>query len=255
MKIVLKHLTYEHCYNLQFTSLNIIFDNDIIIIISSNFIFFLSDMKHIYIFSVIDDFTNRFLIPLAIPLLLFDSNLRRVITDTGSLLLAFIIGSFSTVISTILTYKILPLKSLGENGWKISSALAARHIGGAINFVSVCETLNVNDGSIVSAAIAADNVVVALYFAFLFYLAVPGDNEEDRDVKEDEGHGQEVKQHIDLEERDIVKNSRGKSDSESITLLSLSVSLAVASCLVTLGKIVTGIALPTGTSVSMIVFV
>lgn len=115
--------------------------------------------------------------------------------------------------------------------------------------------MNVNDGSIVSAAIAADNVVVALYFAFLFYLAVPGgDNEEDRCVKEDKGQ-QEVNQHnIDMEERDIVNNSKVKSDSDSITLLSLSVSLAVASCLVTLGKIVTGIALPTGTSVSMILY-
>ena len=37
----------------------------------------------------------------------------------------------------------------------------------------MADTLNI-DGGVVGAAIAADNVIVALYFAFLFYLATPG---------------------------------------------------------------------------------
>lgn len=138
-----------------------------------------------------------------------------------------------------MTYKILPLSTyLGENGWKISSALAARHIGGAINFVAVCETLNVNEGSIVSAAIAADNVVVALYFAFLFYLAVPG--EDQSEMGNGVGRG-------DDEKKVVVEDSR--TDSDEITMQSLSVSIAVSSCLVTAGKILTRALFP-GTSVS-----
>lgn len=178
------------------------------------------------------------MIPLAIPLLLFDSNLVRVVTDTGSLLLAFIIGSFSTVISTLITWRFIPLSiPLGENGWKICSALAARHIGGAINFVSVCETLNVGDGSIVSAAIAADNVVVALYFAFLFYLAVPGEDKDEIDSQ--------------MIKKDKEEGERSDDDeSVEITMQSLSVSITVASCIVALGKVLTGAVLPTGTSVS-----
>ena len=36
---------------------------------------------------------NRFLLPLAVPLLLFAADLRRVVRDTGRLLLAFLLGT------------------------------------------------------------------------------------------------------------------------------------------------------------------
>ena len=95
---------------------------------------------------------NRFLIPLAVPLLLFDSDLKRVINDTGTLLLAFGVGAVATIVGTIVAFPIVPLSLLGPDvGWRVACALAARHIGGAINFVAVAETLNVG-GSAVSAA-------------------------------------------------------------------------------------------------------
>jgi hypothetical protein len=46
------------------------------------------------------------------------------------MLLAFIVGAISTIIGTLVTYPLLPLKSLGSDSWKVASALAARHIGG-----------------------------------------------------------------------------------------------------------------------------
>jgi len=193
--------------------------------------------------SPVYEFINRYLIPLAIPLLLYDSDLKRVITDTGSLFLAFILGALSTVIATICSYKLIPLSSLGEEGWKVGCALAARHIGGAINFVAVCETLNVG-GSIVSAAIAADNVVVALYFAFLFYLAQPddaatrssSDNSEDKNAR-------------DIISKENITEEEIEQTGEEITMPSLAISIMVASCLATIGKIITKLMLPEGTSV------
>ena len=77
-----------------------------------------------------DGFVNQNLVALAVPLLLFDSNLRRVVNDTGTLLAAFFVGAISTIIGTLITYPLLPLKALGSDGWKVASALAARHIGG-----------------------------------------------------------------------------------------------------------------------------
>ena len=95
---------------------------------------------------------NRYLVPLAVPLLLFDSDRKRVINDTGTLLAAFGIGAFATIVGTLLAFPIIPLTSLGaDTGWRVACALAARHIGGAINFVAVAETLKVG-GSAVSAA-------------------------------------------------------------------------------------------------------
>merc|ERR1740136_408054 len=137
--------------------------------------------------SPIYDIINRSLVPLAVPLLLFDSDLRRVLSSTGTLLLAFLLGAISTVVGTLIAYTLVPLRALGpHDGWRVGAALAARHIGGAINFVAVAETLSVG-GTAVSAAIAADNVVVALYFGVLFYLAKAGDVDVDVDVDVDDG--------------------------------------------------------------------
>ena len=77
---------------------------------------------------------NRYLVPLAVPLLLFDSDLRRVINDTGTLLAAFGVGAIATMVGTILAFPLIPLTSLGPDvGWRVACARAARHIGGAIN--------------------------------------------------------------------------------------------------------------------------
>ena len=84
------------------------------------------------------------------------------------MLQAFFVGAVSTVVATVLSFKFIPMTELGQDGWRVAAALASRHIGGAVNFVAVANTLGVK-ASTVSSAIAADNVVVALYFVFLFY--------------------------------------------------------------------------------------
>lgn len=173
-------------------------------------------------------------------MLLFDSDLKRVVSDTGSLLLAFFVGAIATIVGTLVAYPLLPLKSLGPDvGWRVACALAARHIGGAINFVAVADTLNVG-GSAVSAAIAADNVVVALYFAFLFSIAKQG-TPADAPPAED---GKEI---VVTDPGDIGSADDGLDDS-TITLSSLGMALSVASCLVTAGGILTNAILPAGTS-------
>ena len=53
---------------------------------------------------------------------------------------------------------------------QVASALAARHIGGAVNYVGVAETLSITP-SAQSAGMAADSLICAFYFAGLFKLA------------------------------------------------------------------------------------
>jgi uncharacterized membrane protein len=44
-----------------------------------------------------------------------------------------------------MAYILLPLgRFLQEDGWKIASALTARHIGGAVNYMAVSEALGVS---------------------------------------------------------------------------------------------------------------
>ncbi|KAG0610236.1 hypothetical protein M758_7G049300 [Ceratodon purpureus] len=113
---------------------------------------------------------NRFLLPLAVPLLLFAADMRRVLASTGRLLSIFCIGSVATILGTLAAMVLVPLKSLGPDGWKIAAALMARHIGGAVNYVAVTEALGASP-SIVAAGLAADNLICAIYFTTLFALA------------------------------------------------------------------------------------
>ena len=190
---------------------------------------------------------NKFLVPLAVPLFLFDSDLQRVIRDAGSLLIAFFVGAVSTIVGTLGAFSLIPLKSLGDEGWKVASALCSRHIGGAINFVAVADTLNI-DGSIVSAAIAADNVVVALYFAFLFYLSKPGeesektvDNSNSKTANDDKEIATNNNSEPSLSEEIILP---GEEVKVPITISSIAYSIATASCLVTLGSAITSAVCP-----------
>lgn len=185
---------------------------------------------------------NAYLVPLAVPMLLFDSDLRRVLRDTGSMLAAFGVGALATVVGTFVAFPLVPMKSLGDDAYKVASALTARHIGGAINFVAVAETLRIS-GTAVSAAIAADNVVVALYFAMLFWLAGPADA-----ISVDETTDKDTEDTFQVSDSELDMPATTKSEEdESINLSTLGVSLATSSVLVTLGSILTKRFLP-GTS-------
>ncbi|CAF2121906.1 unnamed protein product, partial [Brassica napus] len=109
----------------------------------------------------------NFLLPLAVPLLLFRADLRRVVKSTGKLLLAFLIGSVATTVGTVLAYYLVPMKALGPDSWKIAAALMGRHIGGAVNYVAISNALGVSP-SVLAAGLAADNVITAVYFTSLF---------------------------------------------------------------------------------------
>ncbi|OAY85222.1 putative membrane protein YjcL [Ananas comosus] len=97
----------------------------------------------------------EYLLLLAVPLLLFNADLRRVVRSTGAMLLAFLIGSVATIIGTVVAYLLIPMRSLGQD---------------TVNFVAVSEALGVSP-SVLAAGVAVDNVICAVYFTLLFALA------------------------------------------------------------------------------------
>ncbi|GFQ05838.1 uncharacterized membrane protein yjcl [Phtheirospermum japonicum] len=99
-----------------------------------------------------------------------EADMRRVIKSTGILLLAFLLGSVATTVGTVVALMLVPMRSLGQDGWKIAAALMGRHIGGAVNYVAISEALEVSP-SVLAAGLAADNVICAVYFTTLFALA------------------------------------------------------------------------------------
>lgn len=114
---------------------------------------------------------NKYVVVMAVPLLLFEADLRKVLGETGRMLWAFCIAAFGTIVGTLVAWILVPMrKTLGNDGWKIASALTARHIGGAVNYVATTKQLQASD-SVVMTGVAADNVIVAVFFLALFALA------------------------------------------------------------------------------------
>ncbi|KAL1206751.1 hypothetical protein V5N11_010605 [Cardamine amara subsp. amara] len=139
----------------------------------------------------------NFLLPLAVPLLLFRADLRRVVQSTGKLLLAFLIGSVATTVGTALAYYLVPMRSLGPDSWKIAAALMGRHIGGAVNYVAIANALGVTP-SVLAAGLAADNVICAVYFTTLFALGskIPAESVPPPTTDEEIVKGPETKNKI-----------------------------------------------------------
>lgn len=129
--------------------------------------FILSNLRIIPIGAPTYDAVWAYLVPFAIPLLLFQADLRRIVRETGPTLLAFILGAIGTVLGTISAYLVLPL---GAGGWQLATVFCATYIGGSVNFAATAEAVGLRSGDLLSAGVAADNLVMMLYFLLLFTL-------------------------------------------------------------------------------------
>ncbi len=130
--------------------------------------FVLSNCLVIPASSPVYDTVWSYIVPLAIPLLLFRADLKKILRESGPTLLAFGLGALGTVIGTWVAFKLVPL---GEEGWKLAGIFCSTYVGGSINYVAAAETLELHSSDLLTAGIAADNLVMTLYFLLLF--AIP----------------------------------------------------------------------------------
>jgi uncharacterized membrane protein len=113
------------------------------------------------------DVTWSYLVPLAIPLLLLRADLRRILREAGPTLIAFVIGGVGTVLGAMLAFRVVPL---GEHGWQLAAIFSATYVGGSMNYAAAAEAVGLRTGDLLTAGVAADNLVMALYFLVLFAL-------------------------------------------------------------------------------------
>jgi uncharacterized membrane protein len=110
-----------------------------------------------------------YLVPIAIPLLLFEADLKRIVRESGPTLIAFTIGSAAVVAGVLIGVALL---DLGVNEAELAGIFTGTYIGGSLNFAAVAEASGMQDGSMLAAAIAADNVATNLHFLLLIF--IPG---------------------------------------------------------------------------------
>ncbi len=108
-----------------------------------------------------------YLVPIAIPLLLFQADLKRIVKESGPTLVAFVIGSASVVAGTIVAVSMF---DLGPNEAELAGIFTGTYIGGSLNFAAVAEAIGMQDSSFLTAAVAADNVITNLHFLIIIFI-------------------------------------------------------------------------------------
>ena len=133
--------------------------------------FILSNLSVIPTSATTYDIVWSYLVPLAVPLLLFRANISRIIKESGPTLIAFTIGAIGTIVGTIIAFKTIPL---GEEGWKLAGIFCSTYIGGSMNYVATSAALQLHNSNLLTAGVAADNLVMTIYFLILFALPSVG---------------------------------------------------------------------------------
>jgi uncharacterized membrane protein len=115
------------------------------------------------------DIVWEYLVPIAIPLLLFQADLKRIVRESGPTLIAFIIGSAAVVAGTTIGATFL---DLGPREAELAGIFTGTYIGGSLNFAAVAEATGMQESAQLAAAVAADNVITNLHF--LVIIMIPG---------------------------------------------------------------------------------
>jgi len=145
-------------------------------------------------------------IQLATPLLLLGVNIRECRKRCGPLLKSFLLASFGSVLASFIALPLCnPLlqEAMGADGLKIAAALMAKNIGGGLNYVAVCRSLDASANA-VAAGLCVDNIFALIYFPITSALAAGRD-----DVGENCGD-------ID-DDVNVVEQEQGKISAESIS--------------------------------------
>ncbi len=113
-----------------------------------------------------DDIIWSFAVPLGIPLLLLQCNIRKIWAETGRLLLLFLIGSAGTLCGVFLAFGLLHQWIPELAG--VAAMMTGTYTGGSMNLSVLAGIFSVS-GKMVGSATVADNLLMALYFLLLIF--------------------------------------------------------------------------------------
>ena len=117
-----------------------------------------------------DDIVWGFVVPMGIPLLLLQCNIKKIWKDAGRMLTIFLIGAVGTVVGAFLAYFLLRGPFGDAQGLaKVAAMMTGSYIGGGVNFTALASTFDA--GGLTASATVADNLLMACYFFVLIAFA------------------------------------------------------------------------------------
>lgn len=108
-----------------------------------------------------------YVVPLAVPLLLFNANIKKIWKESGRMFIIYLLSSVGTLVGGFTAY--FALKGLIPALNDIVPMFVGTYTGGSVNFIAMSEQYAV-PGKTVSAALVADNLLMVLYVFVLISL-------------------------------------------------------------------------------------
>ena len=123
-----------------------------------------------------DDIVWGVIVPMALPLLLLQCNLKKVWGQAGRMLGVYLIGGVGTFVGGLLAFFLLKGAYAATGGnvqdlAAVTSMMTGSYIGGSANLAAMAATWNVAGTDVTAAAVVADNLLMALYFFALIAFA------------------------------------------------------------------------------------
>lgn len=123
-----------------------------------------------------DDIVWGVIVPMGIPLLLLQCNLKKIWSQTGRMLTVFLIGAVGTVVGAFIAFFALKNAYVATGGSvkdlaAVASMMTGSYIGGGVNFAAMAAAHNMTGTDVSAAATVADNLLMALYFFALIAFA------------------------------------------------------------------------------------
>ncbi|WP_455543205.1 DUF819 family protein [Intestinibacter sp.] len=128
----------------------------------------LSNLKVIPTDSPVYDNVWSYVVPLAITLLLYQCDIKKIWKESGKMLIIYLLSAIGTMAGSVVGFYLLASKIpyLAE----IAGMMTGSYIGGGANFAAMSAAFEI-PGDMVSAAVVSDNLLMALYFFVL--IAIP----------------------------------------------------------------------------------
>ena len=114
------------------------------------------------------DIVWDYLVPTALPLLLFRANLFRIARTTGKMFLVFHISTLGSLLGAFLAA--FALRHWIDSPAQLAGIMAASYIGGSVNFFAVKDSFHVSE-NLTGPLLVADNFIMAGMFMVLLLIA------------------------------------------------------------------------------------
>lgn len=127
-----------------------------------------TNLKIVPVDTPVWDAVWTYILPIAVTLLLFQADMRKIIKESGRLFGIFNISAVGTLLGAIVAT--ILFSTLVPELYKAAGVMTGSYIGGGVNFVALTKIFEVSE-SIIGSLTVADNLNMAL--AFLILLSIP----------------------------------------------------------------------------------